>query len=155
LKAMCRESGALRDRQISHLRSGARASRQRRFSRIFTGYPRFKLRHESLPQELIHTFRSCMRYMAFPWSHRVGRYWMQQWNISTRVVSELTWPEISRFRRLCRAVGLLLAGGREGASRGARYICDRGSSHIRTQDQLLREEHERWACPMTASTRES
>ncbi len=50
--------------------------------------------------------------------------------------------------RLCDVfVGLsgsALHSGRIAQSRGAKYVCDRGSSHIRTQDQLLREEHERW-----------
>ncbi|HEX5357305.1 MAG TPA: glycosyltransferase family 4 protein, partial [Aquabacterium sp.] len=32
-------------------------------------------------------------------------------------------------------------------ARGAIYVCDRGSAHIRTQDQLMRSEAERWGLP--------
>jgi glycosyltransferase involved in cell wall biosynthesis len=44
-------------------------------------------------------------------------------------------------------VGLSGAGlqtGRVARQRGARHICDRGSSHIRLQDRILREEFSRW-----------
>lgn len=41
---------------------------------ILTGYPRFKLRNESLPQELIRTFPFVhASYMAFPWGSLIGR----------------------------------------------------------------------------------
>ncbi|MEY4429745.1 MAG: hypothetical protein RLZZ182_2434, partial [Pseudomonadota bacterium] len=35
-------------------------------------------------------------------------------------------------------------------ARGGRYVCDRGSTHIRVQDALLREEAERWGAPVEA-----
>ena len=31
---------------------------------------------------------------------------------------------------------------------GARFVCDRGSSHIRTQAALLQEEHQHWGWPL-------
>jgi glycosyltransferase involved in cell wall biosynthesis len=40
--------------------------------------------------------------------------------------------------------GSALRSGRAAHARGAKYVCDRGSTHIRTQDALLREEHARW-----------
>jgi glycosyltransferase involved in cell wall biosynthesis len=43
--------------------------------------------------------------------------------------------------------GSTLAGGNAANRIGARYVCDRGSAHIRVQDQLLREEHEHWGVP--------
>ena len=43
--------------------------------------------------------------------------------------------------------GSALRSGRVAHSRGARYVCDRGSTHIRTQERLQREEHERWGMP--------
>jgi len=116
---------------------------------IFTGYPRFKLRHESLPQELIHTFPLVHgAYMAFPWSHRVGRYWMQQWEyLDARSFGAYVARNLPDFDVYVGLSGSSLRAGEKAHRRGARYICDRGSSHIRTQDQLLREEHERWGVP--------
>jgi glycosyltransferase involved in cell wall biosynthesis len=40
--------------------------------------------------------------------------------------------------------GSALPAGKKAHQRGARFICDRGSSHIRAQDELLREEHAQW-----------
>jgi len=40
-----------------------------------------------------------------------------------------------------------LAAGRKAQKRGSKFICDRGSSHIREQDELLREEHKIWGLP--------
>jgi glycosyltransferase involved in cell wall biosynthesis len=40
--------------------------------------------------------------------------------------------------------GSSLRAGKKAKKRGARYVCDRGSSHIRVQDQILREKHARW-----------
>lgn len=34
--------------------------------------------------------------------------------------------------------------------RGGRYVCDRGSSHIRYQDRILSEEYKRWGISQTA-----
>jgi glycosyltransferase involved in cell wall biosynthesis len=42
-----------------------------------------------------------------------------------------------------------VASGRKAQQRGAIYICDRGSSHIRYQDQILAEEYARWGVPRT------
>ncbi len=40
-----------------------------------------------------------------------------------------------------------VSSGRVAQARGARYICDRGSSHIRYQDEILAEEFARWGIP--------
>jgi glycosyltransferase involved in cell wall biosynthesis len=40
--------------------------------------------------------------------------------------------------------GVGLATGRRAQSLGAKYVCDRGSSHIRYQNAILSEEYRRW-----------
>lgn len=119
---------------------------------IFTGYPRFKLRAESLPPELIHTFPLVHgAYMAFPWRDRIGSYWMRQWEyldsttFSAYVARNL--PDCDLYVGLS---GSALRASRLAHSRGARSVCDRGSSHIRAQDDLLRGEHELWGLPYDA-----
>jgi glycosyltransferase involved in cell wall biosynthesis len=116
---------------------------------IFTGYPRFKLRNEGVPQELIHTFPWVQgSYMAFPWKHRLPHSIIQQWehlsaiSFGTYVTRNL--PECDLYVGLS---GSALPAGKKAHQRGARYVCDRGSAHIRVQDQLLREEHDRWDMP--------
>lgn len=118
---------------------------------ISTGYPHFKLRSEGLPQELIHTFPWVHgAYMAFPWKQSLPRAIIQQWEH----VNALTFgASVARNLPECDVyVGLsgsTLAAGKKAHQRGAHYVCDRGSSHIRVQDQLLHEEHEMWGIPFS------
>jgi glycosyltransferase involved in cell wall biosynthesis len=116
---------------------------------ILTGYPRFKLRAEDLPPELIHTFPfvHALR-MAFPWRRLVGSFlereivWLD--TVSFGAYAAHVLPDCDVYVGLS---GTSLAAGKRAQSRGARYICDRGSSHIRAQDELLREEFARWGEP--------
>ncbi len=117
---------------------------------ILTGYPRFKLRGERLPPELIHSFPFVhAAYMAFPWKQQIGGDWMRRWE---RLDASTFAAYVARNLPACDVyVGLSgssLKAGRRAQSRGARYVCDRGSSHIRAQDELLREESERWGAPL-------
>ncbi|RZT31843.1 glycosyltransferase family 4 protein [Cupriavidus agavae] len=116
---------------------------------VFTGYPRFKLRGERLPDSVIRTF---------PWLHapcvklgaRFGydRAFMRElvhWSLEAfgRHV-ERNIPECDVYAGLSSSAG---NAGRIVKARGAAYICDRGSSHIRIQDQILAEEYARWGMP--------
>lgn len=113
---------------------------------IFSGYPRFKLKGESLPDELIHCFPWLHGpYMAFSKKDKLGQKFVRHWEYLSRVTldrhvaSHL--PDCDVFVGLSSSA---LQTGRRAKARGARYVCDRGSTHIRAQDQLLRDEHERW-----------
>lgn len=113
---------------------------------VLTGYPRFKLRQEGLPAEAIHTFPWINgAYMAFPWKHRLPPRVLQQWE-HVNAVSFGQW--VGRNLPPCDVyVGLsgsTLPAGRRSRRHGIAYVCDRGSSHIRVQDRLLREEHALW-----------
>jgi glycosyltransferase involved in cell wall biosynthesis len=114
---------------------------------IYTGYPRFKLRGERIPADLIHTF---------PWLHaplmgfRYGRLLGTRFNRLLNYLDRITLDEFvsSQLPECDVFVGLsgsALRSGRRAQARGAKYVCDRGSSHIRTQDRLLREEHDLWS----------
>jgi alpha-maltose-1-phosphate synthase len=113
---------------------------------IFTGYPWFKLASEGLPRAKVHTFP----YLQTPYMFMVGRGWLSgkpartveylaRRSMDAHVAARL--PDCDVFVALS---GAGLRSGRAARERGARFVCDRGSCHIRTQDQLLREEHERW-----------
>lgn len=118
---------------------------------ICTGYPRFKLRNEGLPAELIRTFPwFTAPYMALKWRDRLPRWLVADWEILIAETFD-AWmtralPECDVFVGLS---GTALNTGRRVQQRGGRYVCDRGSSHIRFQDQILREEHDRWATPFS------
>jgi starch synthase len=116
---------------------------------IFTGYPRFKLRNEHLPLDRIRTWPWLQTtYMAMPQrrllGHRLVRHW--EWLIKTRLDAHVAQnlPECDVFVGLS---GSGLYSGQAARRRGIRYVCDRGSAHIRVQDTLLREESDRWGIP--------
>jgi glycosyltransferase involved in cell wall biosynthesis len=119
---------------------------------VFTGYPAFKLKNESLPKQLVHTFPLVHgAYMAAAAIRArtpvpVQRFW-EYWDRKTLdyYVSKRL-PACDVFVALS---GAGLISGRTARKRGARFVCDRGSSHIRTQRDLLREEHEIWGIQYT------
>ncbi|MES2840036.1 MAG: glycosyltransferase family 4 protein [Pseudomonadota bacterium] len=116
---------------------------------VLTGYPRFKLRAERLPDAVIHTFPWVMGpYMANPIKSRMPCSWIHEWeNLAATSFAQWTahtLPECDVFVGLS---GSALKAGQVQQARGGRYVCDRGSSHIREQDALLREEHKTWGLP--------
>lgn len=118
-------------------------------ARIYTGYPRFKLKGEGLPADRIRCFPWVHgAYMAFPHRDKLGQTLVRHWEYLAR--ASLDRYVASSLRECDIFVGLsgsALLTGRRVRQRGGRYVCDRGSSHIREQDALLREEHERWGVP--------
>ena len=119
---------------------------------LFTAYPRFKLRNEELPQELIHTFPWVHgSYMAFPLKHHLPHSFVQQWEhlsaISFGAWVERNLPECDIY---VGHSGSALTAGKKAHLRGICYVCDRGTSHIQVYDQILRQEHEYWGVPYLA-----
>jgi len=113
---------------------------------IFTGNPRFKLRNEQLPAEIIHTFPWVHApYAGFRYRHLLGQRANRLWEYLDKITLD---RYVSARMQECDVfVGLsgsALLSGKAAQARGAKYVCDRGSSHIRTQDQLLREEYGLW-----------
>jgi glycosyltransferase involved in cell wall biosynthesis len=110
---------------------------------IFTTYPRFHLRKEKIAREKI---------LANPWFHfpliakwRLGfenpaidRMWSRLVDRSQQKFIAKNLPPCDAFIALS---GSGLAGGRLAQERGAKWICDRSSSHIEFTDDLLSEEY--------------
>lgn len=118
---------------------------------IFTAYPRFKLKQEALPSNLIRTYPWLHApYMAMRWRDKLGRTLLQAWELGDRILFD---RHVARHLPACDVfVGLsssALQSGLAAKARGIRYVCDRGSSHIQEQDALLREEHALWQLPYT------
>jgi alpha-maltose-1-phosphate synthase len=115
--------------------------------RIFTGYPRWKIRDEGLPVEKVVTFPWLQTpYMALIKLRMLGNGWFQ---------NELAWwahetldhyvaRNLPQGDILFALSGSGLNCGKAAQNSGARYICDRGSSHIRYQNSILKEEFARW-----------
>lgn len=122
---------------------------RRALAAVFTGYPQFKLKHEGLPRDLIRTWPWLQSsYMAMPAKHRLGPKLIREWEWAIRLSLDAfvkrQLPPCDVFVGLS---GSALQSGVQAQSMGARYVCDRGSAHIRTQDALLREEARRWGLP--------
>ncbi len=115
---------------------------------IWTGYPRFKLKDEQgIPQEKIQTFP----WLQTPFMAR-GRLGLDRWNWLNR---EWAWHAHQTLDRhvakkidepgvLFALSGSGLVAGQKMQHLGGRHVCDRGSSHIQFQDDILREEYNRW-----------
>lgn len=116
--------------------------------KIYTGYPKFKLKDENgIPQNKIKTF---------PWLHapymKRGLFGLDKWNWLNQ---EWAWQDyesldkhvalrIKRPTTLIALSGCGLHSGKAVQANGGHYICDRGSSHIRFQNEILIEEYDRW-----------
>jgi starch synthase len=116
---------------------------------VTTAYPRFKLRNEGIPEPLISTFPWIYApYLAMPGKNKLPRQFSLGWQylstLSFGVWAAARLPECDVYVGLS---GSALIAGRKAQRLGAKFICDRGSSHIREQDELLREEHEIWGTP--------
>lgn len=115
---------------------------------IFTGYPRFKLKDEpGIPQLKIHTFpwlqasymaRGRVGFDRWDWLNREWA-WQAHETLDRHVCSRLHAPTV-----LLALSGSGLHAGRRAQELGGLYICDRGSSHIRVQEELLQEEYARY-----------
>jgi len=109
---------------------------------IYSGYPWFKLRDEGLPRHAVRTFP----YLHAPYMRLAPRFTPARllWEWQDRVWFDRhvarTLPSCDAF---CGLSGSGLHSGRVAQSRGAKYVCDRGSTHIRVQDRILREEYDR------------
>ena len=115
---------------------------------LYTGYPRFKLADEpGIPPEKIH---------VFPWLHgpymACSHFGLSGWRWLDREWSWLAHETLDRYVEhnlleptiLISLSGSGLHAGGMAQLLGGVHICDRGSTHIRVQDELLREEYQRY-----------
>ena len=113
---------------------------------VFSTWPWQRLRREGLPRERVHTF---------PWLH-TPEYLLHRAGLLPRLAGDwmgyanaLAFDEYT-LRRLpvCDAlIGISGSSLKTGAAvqrRGGRFICDRGSSHQRYQETIVREEFRLW-----------
>jgi alpha-maltose-1-phosphate synthase len=113
---------------------------------IFSTFPWSRLKREGLPKD---------RVRSFPWIHTPQLVLARHWQIPDGLNWRIARLQFSSFDRWvagqlepCDAYVALsgsgLQSGRRAKELGARYVCDRGSSHIRYQNQVVTEEMRRW-----------
>jgi starch synthase len=117
---------------------------------IFSALPWFKLKGEGLPREKVKTFPCIhapyMRFAPRNTSFRLSWEWHDRVWFDRYVAHSL--PSCDLF---CGLSGSGLYTGRVAKSRAAKYVCDRGSTHIRFQDRILREEYDRQGIPFSGA----
>ena len=114
--------------------------------RIYTTWPWARVKREGLPWWLVKTFP--VVHTADYLLGRTGFYpealasRMKRWN----ALSFDTWLKwrVPECDVLIGLSGFGLETGLMVQARGAKFVCDRGSSHHRFQEQVVREEHARW-----------
>lgn len=114
--------------------------------RIYSTFPWMRLQREGVPRERVRTF---------PWIHALwlmaNRYGLVPRSVSAEIAQAniaLFDSWVSRNLEECDAFvaisGSGLKSGGTAQRRGAKYVCDRGSSHIGYQRAILNEEYGRW-----------
>lgn len=113
---------------------------------IYTGYPRFKLKQERLPDDLIKSypwvvtpFMGLSRFGAMHGPRRAAMSNFAHLSFDRHVARTL--PECDIFHSLSRYA---LRAGRAAKKRGIRFALDVGSSHVLTFDKLVGEEAARF-----------
>jgi starch synthase len=113
-------------------------------SAIYTPYPKFKLRNTRVSPKLIHAFpfvSALHRLVEGRPAPRLVKQTLQLYaGMAIDAYAKLTRPPCDIVMALS---GAGLASGRDVQRRGGRYVCDRGSTHLRYQMQLLAEEYDR------------
>jgi alpha-maltose-1-phosphate synthase len=118
---------------------------------IYSTFPWTRLAREQIPHSLVHTY---------PWIHTPQLLLQRFWKIPVAMNWEIGWHAgrtfdrwVARHMPACNAyVAISGAGefsGPRAQSLGAKYICDRGSAHLRYTEQILSDEFRRWGLPGT------
>ncbi|WP_405565508.1 glycosyltransferase family 4 protein [Polaribacter sp. Asnod6-C07] len=116
--------------------------------KVFTGYPKFKLKDEKgIDINKIKTFpylhapymkRNVIGLDKYDWLNKAW-VWYDKLLVDSYAASKIDKPTI-----LIALSGTGLKAGKVAKKKGGIYICDRGSTHIQFQDEILREEYEKW-----------
>jgi glycosyltransferase involved in cell wall biosynthesis len=135
-----------------HFELAHQLHRRNHLRRIYSTWPWARLRREDLPRELVrtfpllHTLDTLLRGTPLYSPKLSGRF--NQW------ISDSFDAWLCRRIEPCEALiaisGAGLTTGPLVQSRGGKFICDRGSTHQRYQDQVMAEEYRRWGLPYIA-----
>jgi glycosyltransferase involved in cell wall biosynthesis len=115
---------------------------------IWTGYPKFKLKDEKgIPFSKIKTYP----WFQAPYMVK-GKVGLGDWEYLDRQLAWLAHETLDKHvskkitdpTHLIALSGMGLYSGKKVQKLGGKYICDRGSSHIRYQDSILKEEYQRY-----------
>jgi alpha-maltose-1-phosphate synthase len=135
-----------------HFELAHQLHRRNHLRRIYSTWPWARLKREGLPHSLvrtfplIHTTDYLLRRTRFYSSTLESRF--GKWN--SDAFDAWTRRRIEPCDAFIAISGAGLTTGPLVQSRGGKFICDRGSTHQRFQDEILAGEHRRWGVPYNA-----
>jgi glycosyltransferase involved in cell wall biosynthesis len=121
--------------------------------RIYSTWPWARLKREGLPRDLVRTFPLVhtadylLRRTPFYSTALDERF--NQWNSLT--FDRWLHARIEPCDALIAISGAGLTAGPLVQSRGGKFICDRGSTHQRHQEEVMTGEYRRWRVPIPPS----
>jgi len=132
--------------KFHHFHLARQLQKRDMLAKIFSSQARIQLRGEGIPADLL---------QSFPFFHLLPLVYGRLGGRNRHLMDEITyWDRLTFDRYVARSLpecdvlvaisGSGLLSGRTALSRGAKYLCDRGSSHIRYWNQILQEEFRRW-----------
>src|ERR1019366_3278836 len=136
-----------------HFELASQLHAQGKLERIYSTFPWARLRREPVPREMVQTFPLVHPAQMLLIRKRIELPQPLSWLLDyARVETFDRWvsrriPDCDAFVALS---GSGLISGKVVKERGGKYVCDRCSSHIRYQDQILTEEYRRWGIKTTA-----
>jgi len=137
-----------------HFELAHQLHRRNHLRKIYSTWPWARLKREGLPRALVSTFPLLhttdyllARTRFYPRAVSVA---MNAWN--ARAFDAWTRRLIEPCDAFIAISGAGLATGALVQSRGGKFICDRGSTHQRFQEETLAAEYRRWAVPPPSPT---
>jgi starch synthase len=134
-----------------HFELAHQLHRRNHLRRIYSTWPWARVKREGLPRDLVSTFSlvHTTDYLL-----RRTRFYSPAIDARFNEWNSLSFDAWTRRRiESCDAFiaisGAGLTTGPLVQSRGGKFICDRGSTHQRFQDEVMAEEHRRWNVPYT------
>ena len=117
-------------------------------SRVNTTFPWARIQREGIERNLVRTF-PYIHPLAIAIQRKLHppdgfRTWID--SATAQSFDRFAAATLPPCDVLIAMSGSGLKTGRRAQAQGATYICDRGSSHMRYQVNILNEEYERWGC---------
>ena len=132
-----------------HFELAHQLHRRRHLQKIYSTWPWARLKREGLPHSLVETFP-----LLHTTDYLLARTRFYPFAVSTKINS---WNALAFDAWTSRRIGpcdafIAISGaglrtGRLVQSRGDKFICDRGSTHQRFQEEVMAEEYRRWNVP--------
>jgi starch synthase len=136
-----------------HFELAHQLHRRGHLQKIYSTWPWARLKREGLPRSLVSTF-PLLHTTDYLLNH--SRFYppaisskMNSWN--TLAFDQWTNGKITRCDAFIAISGAGLLTGKTVQTNGGRFICDRGSTHQRYQENVVADEYRRWNVPQPLS----